>query len=242
MIANEIVQTEKQYLANLVVLDEVFHKPLRNPLIASQRLIDANECRVIFGTLEQLMALHNVLYDELERLRITWWPNQRFGPTFLQFADSLKIYTAYVNNYDYAVNEARRLEKSNEKFRKFLENGKKDPRSNKLTLEMLLIMPVQRLPRYQLLIADLVRNTLPTHVDHQALSQALSKIESVNLHVNQSKRDQEGSAKLAEIQAMIKTADMEPVDLMLPHRRFLKEFKFTFQASDTAFLFNDILV
>ena len=39
-----------------------------------------------------------------------------------------------------------------------------------------LIMPVQRIPRYSMLLQDMVKNTWPHHADYEPLSAALKAI------------------------------------------------------------------
>lgn len=39
-----------------------------------------------------------------------------------------------------------------------------------------LIMPVQRIPRYSMLLQDMVKNTWPDHADYASLSAALKTI------------------------------------------------------------------
>jgi len=51
-------------------------------------------------------------------------------------------------------------------------------------LESLLITPVQRIPRYEMLLKDLLKHTWPSHPDHQDLVLALSKIQSTAKYNN----------------------------------------------------------
>ncbi len=54
-----------------------------------------------------------------------------------------------------------------------------------------LIAPIQRLPRYQLLIQELKKSTPLQHPDYEPLSVALEKIVSVNQFLNEEKRNAE---------------------------------------------------
>lgn len=45
----------------------------------------------------------------------------------------------------------------------------KDPACHGLDLESLLILPVQRIPRYIMLLKDLYRHTPPAHPDYEHL-------------------------------------------------------------------------
>lgn len=47
-------------------------------------------------------------------------------------------------------------------------------------------MPVQRIPRYNLLLADLLRHTWEDHLDYANIAQALEVMRKVATHVNSS--------------------------------------------------------
>ena len=47
-------------------------------------------------------------------------------------------------------------------------------------LPALIIMPIQRIPRYNLLLADLLKNTPRSHADREKISAALGTIQSIN--------------------------------------------------------------
>jgi hypothetical protein len=52
------------------------------------------------------------------------------------------------------------------------------------TLGSFLIMPVQRIPRYALLLRDLLKNTWEDHPDYENIQKALKLIESIGMDVN----------------------------------------------------------
>jgi hypothetical protein len=47
---------------------------------------------------------------------------------------------------------------------------------NGLPFQAFLIQPIQRIPRYQMLLTDLVRHTPQEHPDYQNLNKALAKV------------------------------------------------------------------
>lgn len=59
----------------------------------------------------------------------------------------------------------------------------------KLSLDDLLIKPVQRIPRYVLFIKDLLKHTGPSHPDHTPLRQALGELTMLAERVNESERE-----------------------------------------------------
>jgi hypothetical protein len=65
--------------------------------------------------------------------------------------DFLKIYSGFISNYNRAIETLNAcLKKSS--FEKFLMECYQIPEMKRLDLPSLLIMPIQRVPRYQLLL------------------------------------------------------------------------------------------
>ena len=64
-------------------------------------------------------------------------------------------------------------------------------------------MPIQRLPRYQILIDKLLKYTPPNHVDYQNLKKALAAIKTTNRAVNEKRRTTELRDKVLELSAAI---------------------------------------
>jgi hypothetical protein len=65
------------------------------------------------------------------------------------------------------------------------------PETANMELTSYLIMPIQRIPRYVLLLSDLFKNTPEDHKDYEDLKKALAKMESVAEYVNTKKREAE---------------------------------------------------
>jgi len=144
-------------------------------------------------------------------------------------------------------------------FVQFVLKQQKDPRCKGQTLESLLIQPVQRLPRYKLLLEELQRKSKPKKSaaatmpsDQQvsqrsldALASAISQISSVAHHVNESIRHREQNEFLATIEAQftrrIVLRDREPPRRLL-RQAYLK--RMTRKGTKTYFfhLFNDCLL
>ena len=53
-----------------------------------------------------------------------------------------------------------------------------------LRLNALLITPVQRIPRYKMLLEDVIKNTPDCHPDKRSLKEALEQIDALAWHIN----------------------------------------------------------
>lgn len=91
------------------------------------------------------------------------------GDLFVSYAGLMPMYSSYVDNFD-ASNQklAELVKKSAKKFHNLEEAAKKE--TGNLGLTDLLILPVQRLPRYLLLLQSLKEATLRSHKDYSMVS------------------------------------------------------------------------
>lgn len=65
------------------------------------------------------------------------------------------------------------------------------------------IRPIQRIPRYRLLLKDLLKRTEEDHNDFQALSTALKQVSDVAEFINEKANDAERIGKLLEVQSRL---------------------------------------
>jgi len=70
---------------------------------------------------------------------------------------------------------------------------------NVVGFESLLVMPVQRIPRYLLLLRDLLEKTAPTHPDHNNLVNAMQEFEGVMRYIDRDVGDSENMKRFIEM-------------------------------------------
>eukprot|EP00727_Mastigamoeba_balamuthi_P013240 m51a1_g8539 putative rho guanine nucleotide exchange (303) ;mRNA; r:31489-32637 len=86
--------------------------------------------------------------------------------------------------------------------------------------ESLLITPVQRVPRYALLLGELLKATPPSHPRRQRLETALALVRDVLTAVNEGKRDAENAAELCRLQSQCD--DLPAGALVQPQRKLVR--------------------
>ncbi|EGG05781.1 uncharacterized protein MELLADRAFT_87674 [Melampsora larici-populina 98AG31] len=133
------------------------------------------------------------------------------------------------------------------KLKTYLKRCRANPSHSQLNLESYLLMPVQRLPRYKLLLENLQsctpdRQTPTTEpsssvsssvglveetglLPNQMVSEALSLISAVTAEMNERKRDSEGRQRLLYWQQRFGNKFRSP--LVQPHRTLIKEGRVT---------------
>ncbi len=145
-------------------------------------------------------------------------PVGRMGALFKTFAPFLKMYTQYVRNHETASQMVTDLyNKKPKKFTQFSTTAVADPRNKGNTLFSLLIMPVQRVPRYKLLLSELIKNTEDTHRDYSDLLSAHSSIDKVAVHINEELRRGLNVARILALQSRFSGN----IDLLKPGRVLL---------------------
>ncbi|KIY63637.1 hypothetical protein CYLTODRAFT_381929 [Cylindrobasidium torrendii FP15055 ss-10] len=108
------------------------------------------------------------------------------------------------------------------RIRQYLKRCRLNPRHSQLNLEGYLLLPIQRIPRYRLLLEELVRSTPPSYeMVEDPLDRALTEISSLATNMNEGKRESEGRRKLVLWQARIRGKFPSP--LVQPHRRFIMD-------------------
>ncbi|KAG2146552.1 uncharacterized protein EDB93DRAFT_1227060 [Suillus bovinus] len=108
------------------------------------------------------------------------------------------------------------------RIKQFLKRCRMNPRHSQLNMEGYLLLPVQRIPRYRLLLEELLRSTPPSYTFlDDSLDRALAEISSLANNMNEGKRESESRRKLVQWQSRIRGKFPSP--LVQPHRRLIMD-------------------
>lgn len=173
-IAMEIVHTETFYVSSIEKLISWYLLPIRDVANKGSEGITPADVREIFSNIELIVNVNKEFLKDLKARFTPWTKDTCIGDVFLKFIPFFKIYTDYGSSYDSALAKVNQLMESNKWFNQVITqtNIKMKVESN-VNFEGLLIMPVQRIPRYSLLLQDLLKNTPEDHPDHQNLKMQL---------------------------------------------------------------------
>lgn len=228
MIATEIMTTEETYVASLVGIYDYFIVPLReDELRASNEkrapILVLQEQLAIFSNWEYLMKGHVKFLATLKERVSTWHDNQLIGAIFTMtnYASIFKNYSYYVNNFDKAQNNLATYMATKPAFANFVseQQAKMLPILGQQALGSLLIQPVQRIPRYVLLLGELEKNTVPTHPDYSSIVDATLELKKTADFINESKKQSEGVERVQNLCSKIKDY---PSSLLFPELRILR--------------------
>lgn len=231
----ELYHTEKQYVMRL---DELIVQ-VRLPLDGEDVLGDS-DLALVFGNIDKVLDVsQSVLNSMTSRFEQRWDADKSLiGDVWLQHIDSLNVYKAHSVSYIAAMQVIKRLQQENSRFREFC-------RARPGQLESSLIAPVQRVPRYLMLMRELLAKTPRAHPDYANVAEVVSRIEKLANAVDQSVRDHESRTGIAEISHQLR--DLPPKLLTRPGLVFVRQGilrKVTTRRTvpTLLLLFNDFLV
>eukprot|EP01125_Pyxidicula_operculata_P001690 TRINITY_DN1151_c1_g4_i1.p1 TRINITY_DN1151_c1_g4~~TRINITY_DN1151_c1_g4_i1.p1 ORF type:complete len:952 (+),score=251.93 TRINITY_DN1151_c1_g4_i1:26-2881(+) len=236
-LAKEIHQSELSYVRSLQNLQKVWIAPL-----AAKNLLTPQEMKEIFSNVEQILGFSEKLVLELGTRLEKWGPTQKIGDVLERFFPFLKLYKTYCDNYELSMNTLEKLNASHPKKKALREFFKSAELHNGFQLSFYLIMPVQRVPRYTLLLKELLNHTDPSHPDYEDLKLAYSKAADCANDINQSVIQAEKNREMANLL----NGTFEGLDALLaPHRNFIMDGSLSTTIKDVecnwVLLFNDLI-
>ncbi|KAI0669959.1 hypothetical protein C8Q78DRAFT_976546 [Trametes maxima] len=121
-----------------------------------------------------------------------------------------------------ASNTATLTSSQRKRIKAYLKRCRMNPRHSQLNLEGYLLLPVQRIPRYRLLLEELVRSSPPMYeFMDDPIDRALTEIASLATNMNEGKRESESRRRLVQWQSRIRGKFPSP--LVQPHRRLIMD-------------------
>jgi hypothetical protein len=208
----EIIETEKTYCHGLEILVNEFQKPMATK--ADDLGITAKEVSVVFSNVDTIHRFHTVMVTQLTS-------EKNMAKVFSKNADFLKMYTQYLNGYEQAI-EILTQHTKNKKFQSFLAEKRDSEVCKGLDIMSYLIMPVQRIPRYELLLRELKKYTLPSDEEFLELQQAFDKIQKIAVHINENKRQIEQLSRLLQIENRLHGKEDIGFEIISPDRHVLR--------------------
>lgn len=182
-VIREILDTEVSYVKGLDTLCYTFQPPLRE-LAKNDKKVKMEDIEHLFGNIDELVQFQQLFLSELKNKMKDYDPETgTIGDFFVKYASYMKSrYASYCSNYECAAALLVQLQTINH----FSVAEKKIQEENQLPLSLkdYLITPVQRVPRYSLLLDDLLKHTSEGHPDRELLANAVQKIKEVATNVN----------------------------------------------------------
>ncbi|XP_062475586.1 FYVE, RhoGEF and PH domain-containing protein 3 isoform X4 [Pezoporus occidentalis] len=214
-IANELLHTEEAYVKRLHLLDQVFCTKLSEAGISSEVITG------IFSNISSIYCFHGqFLLPELKtRITQEWNANPRLGDILQKLAPFLKMYGEYVKNFDRAMDMVNTCMQRSSPFKDVVQNIQKQEVCGNLTLQHHMLEPVQRIPRYELLLKDYLKKLPEESPDRKDAEKSLELISTAANHSNAAIRKMEKMHKLLEVYERLGGEE----DIVNPANELIKE-------------------
>jgi RhoGEF domain/PH domain/Pleckstrin homology domain len=242
-VAREIVETERSFCQQLRTLERHFLVPFRK-----SGLFSKEDLRAIFSNLEGIVACSESLLGCLERGDAENLHNS-IGGVFVSVLPAFSIYSDYINSFDAGqrVLSQQRAKSAVQNLLRGCVASARQESGTSLDLSDLLIQPVQRLPRYVLLLQELLKSTPDDHVDRDHIVHSIERVREITAKINRAKAEHDNMEEIVAIQESLQGGYL---NLIEPHRRYLHKGFLTQLWGDIAhrgrelmfFAFNDILL
>ncbi|XP_051552892.1 LOW QUALITY PROTEIN: uncharacterized protein arhgef4 [Myxocyprinus asiaticus] len=207
-VINEIMSTERDYIKHLKDICEGYIKQCRK----RTDMFTEEQLRTIFGNIDELYRFQKKFLKALEKKFNKDHPHlSEIGSCFLEHQTNFQIYSEYCNNHPNACVQLSKLMKI-KKYVFFFEACRLLQKMIDISLDGFLLTPVQKICKYPLQLAELLKYTNPQHRDFKDVEAALNAMKNVARLINERKRRLENIDKIAQWQSSIE--DWEGEDIL----------------------------
>ncbi|XP_026534005.1 FYVE, RhoGEF and PH domain-containing protein 2-like [Notechis scutatus] len=244
-IALELLETEQAYVVRLHLLDQVFFSELMKEA-RTTKAFPEDIVKMIFSNISSIYQFHSQFFlPELKKRMEDWDSNPRLGDIIQKLAPFLKMYSEYVKNFDKATRLITVWSEKSLPFQELISNIQKWEVSANLTLQHHMLEPIQRIPRYELLLKDYIQKLPLESPDKEDAQKALEMIFTAAKHSNAAIAEMERLQNLWEVYHRLGLDD----DIVDPSNELIKEgpiqkisFRFNNTSERYLFLFNNLLL
>ncbi|PWN39455.1 hypothetical protein IE81DRAFT_326527 [Ceraceosorus guamensis] len=160
----ELLETERSYVRRIDTLANRYAAPLRALAVDSDTaVIPRYEAQRLFGNIGEIVGANRAFLSDLEKcVKGGKRDRDRLGDVVHRHMACFACYNEYFANFEKAKHIEQSMTRSNRAFRDFVERTKYGVQGmGNIGLRELLMEPVQRIPRYTLLLDAILRHMQP---------------------------------------------------------------------------------
>ncbi|XP_045444391.1 spermatogenesis-associated protein 13 isoform X3 [Pipistrellus kuhlii] len=198
-VIQEIMNTERVYIKHLKDICEGYIRQCRK----HTGMFTVAQLATIFGNIEDIYKFQRKFLKDLEKQYNKEEPHlSEIGSCFLQHQEGFAIYSEYCNNHPGACAELSSLMKQS-RYRHFFEACRLLQQMIDIAIDGFLLTPVQKICKYPLQLAELLKYTTQEHSDYNNIKAAYEAMKNVACLINERKRKLESIDKIARWQVSI---------------------------------------
>ncbi|CBQ68526.1 probable to GDP/GTP exchange factor Rom2p [Sporisorium reilianum SRZ2] len=211
---NEVIYTERDFVADMEYLRDQWVKPLRTSDVIPEDHRDDFVTQVFWNVLE-IHAVNAKLAELLTKRQKQADVVDRIGDILLEMVPHFQPFVKYGSHQLYGKYEFEKEKSSNAAFAKFVDETERLPQSRKLELNGYLTKPTTRLARYPLLLEQVNKYTPEDHPDKQTIPKVIKIVKEFLTKVNVETGKSENRFTLAQLDQQLVFKQGEAVDLRL---------------------------
>lgn len=150
----------------------------QTPLV-NHKIISKEEAQVLFINIDQIRRLNELFFVTIFEEAKDYWHYKIIFEKVEKEVHFFKMYFEYLNNYALSSTTIDQL-MQRKPFADFVDRARLNPSHKLLTLKDYLIKPVQRLPKYVLIMKEIKKRTPTDHPDYANICRVLALFEEVN--------------------------------------------------------------
>ena len=179
-IANELMTSERDYVANLKLICEDFP----NFIIHSSQHQPPRDREDNFNNLPEIYKLSRDLSREFEYRLKVWDQHRKISDIFLHYRSHFNVYLPYLKNFSSMNKHFDERCSSDSQYRTACLSFEKLPQCRNLKIKHFLLKPVQRFPQYKLLLKDYLKHLTEAAEDYEDTVSALEIVTDLLKNAN----------------------------------------------------------
>ncbi len=207
----ELIATETAHVRDVQIIVEVFFNSM-------QSMLSAKASTVIFANIESVLVTAVSYLSDLEaRQKEDRLFVGAIGDVLERHMPAMSVYLPYCVNQQSASEILAAERKRDTRVDIHLLNLRSNhPAARGLDLSHFLLVPMQRLTRYPLLLAQILRYTPEDHVDHARVASAKQTAEDILAKTNEAIRENEDTTALSKLSQNLWLGEEARLDLTKP--------------------------
>eukprot|EP00045_Choanoeca_perplexa_P009799 m.95817 g.95817 ORF g.95817 m.95817 type:complete len:378 (+) comp15030_c1_seq2:1861-2994(+) len=195
MAINELRETEADYLAKLLELKELYY----DPMMATGGLSPMQ----VEGIFQNMNTLTMISKNILEHCSLTDPINAIIGMSLDKTV--VPAFTHYCSHHEAAMLQYRHLAATNKTFAAFMQQPRHEPSGKQAQgLESYLLQPVQRVARYQLILANIYKHTDCDDTRRGMIAVALDAMRDLARQINEQIASHQNTQVLVQLAEQFK--------------------------------------
>ncbi|KAL5108156.1 Intersectin-1 [Taenia crassiceps] len=188
----EFIETERQYLRDLIEVKEKIYEGLKKLDVSERRLAK------IFGNWTTLCDISEALNRDFQerKTQLKKGHNDAIGDILIRHLPKCMVYREFCTNQDLALESLQKLCDEKSDVGTFLRSCERFMRIQSMPLSSYFLKPMQRITKYKLLIEKLLKYTPANHPDYSNLQQSFELASTVLAACNEAIRNRESFAQL----------------------------------------------